>query len=81
MNSYINIPDNPACNHEKEFQSLQKASGLEGEEFRFVRRGVVGSHKDEMPKEVIDQFDEWNRRELEKFNLKVEDFTTFEKVT
>lgn len=45
-----------------------------------MRRGVVGSHKDEMPTELIDQFDEWSSMELDKFNLKTEDFTSFEKL-
>jgi len=40
--SFDNMKDNPACNHVKEFESMKAATGRKVEEFRFVRRGVVG---------------------------------------
>lgn len=77
--SFENMKDNPACNHIKEFESVKAASGREVEEFRFVRRGIVDSHKDELPAHVIHDLDEWTCDHLHELNLNIEDFTTYSK--
>ncbi|XP_055917405.1 amine sulfotransferase isoform X2 [Eupeodes corollae] len=77
--SFDKMKVNPACNHEKEFQSIKQAAGVEVEEFRFVRRGVVGSHKDELPHEVIEEFDEWTDDNLKDFNLTVDEIISYHK--
>lgn len=46
---------------------------------RFVRRGVVGSHKDEMTAEVIREFDLWSDINLRDYKLHSDDFATYSK--
>lgn len=46
---------------------------------RFVRRGIVGSHKDELPSCVIHEFDEWSDDNLKHYNLSVGDFVNYSK--
>ncbi|XP_073847784.1 sulfotransferase 1 [Musca autumnalis] len=77
--SFEKMKDNPACNHVKEFESMKAAAGREVDEFRFVRRGIVNSHKDELPEDVINKLDEWTYEYLNDLNLTVEDFTTYSK--
>lgn len=77
--SFDKMKNNPACNHENEFKSIKDAAGVEVEEFRFVRRGVVGSHKDELPQQVIAEFDEWIYDNLKDFDLTIEDIISYRK--
>ncbi|XP_030558182.1 sulfotransferase 1 family member D1 isoform X2 [Drosophila novamexicana] len=77
--SFESMRDNPACNHAKEFESMKAAAGREVEEFRFVRRGVVGSHKDEMTADVIREFDLWSDVNLRDYKLHMDDFATYSK--
>lgn len=77
--SFDKMKDNPACNHIKEFESMKAAAGREVDEFRFVRRGIVGSHKDELPAHVIHEFDEWNDDNLKDYNLSIDDFINYSK--
>lgn len=46
---------------------------------RFVRRGVVGSHKDEMTADVIREFDLWSDINLRDYKLHSDDFATYSK--
>jgi len=46
---------------------------------RFVRRGVVGSHKDEMTADVIREFDLWSDINLREYKLHMDDFATYSK--
>ncbi|XP_046810895.1 luciferin sulfotransferase-like [Lucilia cuprina] len=77
--SFDNMKNNPACNHIKEFESMKAATGRKVDEFRFVRRGIVGSHKDELASNVIQDFDEWNDENLREYNLSINDFTEYSK--
>ncbi|XP_061388463.1 sulfotransferase 1 family member D1 [Musca vetustissima] len=77
--SFDKMKDNPACNHVKEFESMKAAAGREVDEFRFVRRGIVNSHKDELPANVIKKLDEWTCEYLNDLNLSLEDFTSYSK--
>ncbi|XP_063710111.1 sulfotransferase 1A2-like [Culicoides brevitarsis] len=54
---------NPAINppHLKILVQKQRP----GSEYTFLRRGQTGSHKDEMPPEFVDKFDEKTRKRLE----------------
>ena len=38
-----------------------------------MRRGVVGSHKDELSPEVQKKLDDWIAENLKKFNINLED--------
>uniref|UniRef100_A0A0K8UXW4 Sulfotransferase 1 family member D1 n=2 Tax=Bactrocera latifrons TaxID=174628 RepID=A0A0K8UXW4_BACLA len=78
--SFDKMKDNPACNHVKEFESMKAAAGREVEEFsRFVRRGIVGSHKDEMPQTAIQEFDDWTEDNLKDYQLTMDDFINYSK--
>ncbi|EDW92367.2 LOW QUALITY PROTEIN: uncharacterized protein Dyak_GE14312 [Drosophila yakuba] len=77
--SFESMRDNPACNHVKEFESMKAAAGREVEEFRFVRRGVVGSHKDELTADIIREFDLWSDSNLRDFKLNMDDFANYSK--
>ncbi|XP_075166746.1 sulfotransferase 1 [Haematobia irritans] len=77
--SFEKMRDNPACNHVREFDSMKEASGREVDDFRFVRRGIVGSHKDELAPNIIENLDEWTFDNLHSLNLSIEDFTTYSK--
>ncbi|KAM7342963.1 sulfotransferase 1 isoform 1-T2 [Cochliomyia hominivorax] len=77
--SFDNMKNNPSCNHIKEFESMKAAAGREVDEFRFVRRGIVGSHKDELSSNMIEDFDEWNYSYLKDYNLSIDNFITYSK--
>lgn len=77
--SFDKMKNNPSCNHIKEFESMRAAAGREVADFNFVRRGVVGSHKDELPLKVINEFDEWIYENLNAHDLSVNDFTSYSK--
>ncbi|KAI8117266.1 Amine sulfotransferase [Lucilia cuprina] len=42
-------------------------------DFEFMRRGVVGSHKDELTPEIQKKLDDWIAEHLKKINIKLED--------
>uniref|UniRef100_A0A1A9YUJ0 Sulfotransferase domain-containing protein n=1 Tax=Glossina morsitans morsitans TaxID=37546 RepID=A0A1A9YUJ0_GLOMM len=46
--SFEKKQNNPSCNQGKEFESLRNAAGRGLEKFCFLRRGIVGSHRDEL---------------------------------
>lgn len=77
--SFDKMKNNPSCNHIKEFESMRAAAGREVDDFNFVRRGVVGSHKDELPLKVINKFDEWIYENLKAHDLSIKDFTHYSK--
>lgn len=77
--SFDKMKNNPSCNHIKEFESMRAAAGREVDDFNFVRRGIVGSHRDELPSNVIHEFDEWIYENLKDYNLSVEDFIRYSK--
>ncbi|XP_073839454.1 sulfotransferase 1B1-like [Musca autumnalis] len=41
--------------------------------FEFMRRGIVGSYKDELSPETQEKLDQWIKENLEKFNVSFED--------
>ncbi|KAM7356189.1 luciferin sulfotransferase-like [Cochliomyia hominivorax] len=42
-------------------------------DFEFMRRGIVGSHKDELTPDIQKKLDDWITEHLKKFNIKFED--------
>uniref|UniRef100_A0A1A9WQI9 Sulfotransferase domain-containing protein n=1 Tax=Glossina brevipalpis TaxID=37001 RepID=A0A1A9WQI9_9MUSC len=77
--SFEEMQRNPSCNHTKEFEFLRNAAGQGLENFTFLRRGIVGSHRDELSVNVIQEFDEWIENNLREHNLSIEDFTNYSK--
>ncbi|XP_065360809.1 luciferin sulfotransferase-like isoform X1 [Calliphora vicina] len=43
------------------------------EDFQFMRRGIVGSHKDELSPQIHKKLDAWIAEHLKKYNVKLED--------
>jgi hypothetical protein len=52
------MKNNPAVSQEKLIKTLQKIHGLEYKS-TFVRKGQVGSWKEELPTKLMDRFDRW----------------------
>lgn len=61
---FKNMKSNPLVNIEELIEFRKKQYGLEQSEFTFIRRGQVGSHKEEMPEEFVERF---NQRTLDEF--------------
>lgn len=57
---FENMKNNPAINPDHLKEAVQ--NNRPGSEYTFVRRGVTGSHKDEMPTEYIDKFNEITKK-------------------
>lgn len=79
--SFDNMRTNAACNHIREFAEVRAAapSGCESLQFRFIRRGIVGSYKDELPPHMIRECDQWIRDNLAPHNLCLDDFISYSK--
>ncbi|XP_059617386.1 uncharacterized protein LOC132262217 isoform X2 [Phlebotomus argentipes] len=76
----LNLPDeNYSVNHEEGVERIQRTLQLKkpDDDYRFIRRGEVGSHRDEMPKDMIEKFNEWTERKIEKAQLGPEIRTIF----
>lgn len=43
------------------------------ENFRFIRKGVVGSYKDDMSPEYIKKFDDWIKVQLQDSDFKFQE--------
>jgi argonaute-like protein implicated in RNA metabolism and viral defense len=56
---------NPAANYEE----FVKEIGV-GVPFKFIRKGVIGSHKSEMSAEYVKKFDDWIERGMQGCDLK-----------
>ncbi|XP_012159835.1 estrogen sulfotransferase [Ceratitis capitata] len=50
-----------------------KKSGRPGADFQFMRRGIVGSYKDELSVRNKQRINEWSEQYLNKFNIKMSD--------
>lgn len=37
-------------------------------DFKFMRRGIVGSYKDELPEELVKKLDQWSAKFLKEAN-------------
>lgn len=80
--SFDSMKVNDACNHIREFAALRSVvSGCKETDFRFIRRGIVGSHKDELPLKVIEECDQWIIDNLSSYNLDMNDFINYSKYT
>uniref|UniRef100_A0A1B0D0B6 Sulfotransferase domain-containing protein n=1 Tax=Phlebotomus papatasi TaxID=29031 RepID=A0A1B0D0B6_PHLPP len=69
--SFSRFSKNSRINFEKHVDKFQRdlQTTLPDADFHFVRKGVIGSYNEEMPKEVIEQFDKWTLTEIEKNNM------------
>ncbi|XP_070491074.1 luciferin sulfotransferase-like [Chironomus tepperi] len=58
--SFENMKTNMATNNKKTIGNFQKfIDGKEGDSDNFIRKGIIGDHKNSMSKEYIDRFDKW----------------------
>ncbi|XP_059617385.1 luciferin sulfotransferase-like isoform X1 [Phlebotomus argentipes] len=76
---FSNFSKNYSVNHEEGVERIQRTLQLKkpDDDYRFIRRGEVGSHRDEMPKDMIEKFNEWTERKIEKAQLGPEIRTIF----
>lgn len=78
--SFDSMKVNAACNHIREFADVRAVvSDCKETDFRFIRRGIVGSHKDELPTEVIQECDQWINDSLSSYKVAFNDFITYSK--
>lgn len=61
---FKNMRDNPLVNIDELIQYRKKQYGIEDSQFTFIRKGQVGSHKEEMPEEFVERF---NKRTIAEF--------------
>lgn len=52
-------------NYEERVNEITTYRNAENGEFKFIRKGIVGSHKNEMSAELIRKFDKWIEKSLE----------------
>lgn len=64
---FENIKNNPAINPSYIEEAARK--NRPGSGYAFVRRGITGSHKDEMPSEYVQKFNEMTKKRFESLGL------------
>jgi estrone sulfotransferase len=57
--SFESMKNNPACSKEHLISVLQAIHGKKQPDKKFMRKGQVGSWKDELPPQLMARFDEW----------------------
>ncbi|XP_067634325.1 luciferin sulfotransferase-like [Eurosta solidaginis] len=77
--SFNKMKNNPACNHIKEHEIIREATNHALPDFSFIRRGIVGSYKDELPQSSVQQLDNWIENSLKDYQLTVDDFINYTK--
>uniref|UniRef100_A0A1B0GNG5 Sulfotransferase domain-containing protein n=1 Tax=Phlebotomus papatasi TaxID=29031 RepID=A0A1B0GNG5_PHLPP len=77
--SFSKFSKNPRVNLDIYVDKFQKdlQTTLPDADFRFVRKGVIGSYKEEMPKEIIEAFDRWTRKQIEKTKMDPDIYRVF----
>uniref|UniRef100_A0A1A9V4E1 Sulfotransferase domain-containing protein n=1 Tax=Glossina austeni TaxID=7395 RepID=A0A1A9V4E1_GLOAU len=72
--NFQNMKNNQTVNLSKALASSTKPSRFNIQsEFRFIRRGIVGSYKDELSIDNQKKLDKWTEDYLGKFNVKLSD--------
>lgn len=61
---FQSMKTNPLVNVDELIRFRKKQYGLEESEFTFIRKGKIGSHKEEMPEDFVEKF---NRKTIETF--------------
>lgn len=64
---FENMKNNPAINTPYIEEAARK--NRPGSGYAFVRRGITGSHKDEMPPEYVRKFNEMTKKRFESLGL------------
>lgn len=54
--------------YQKRVENVKTDYGISSD-FQFLRRGVVGSYKDELPKDLVQRLDEWSVKALKEANV------------
>uniref|UniRef100_A0A182W219 Sulfotransferase domain-containing protein n=1 Tax=Anopheles minimus TaxID=112268 RepID=A0A182W219_9DIPT len=57
--SFSEMKKNPATNKEETVRNALQLNNREGEHFDFMRKGIVGDYRNEMPEEYIKRFDQF----------------------
>ncbi|XP_055693944.1 luciferin sulfotransferase-like [Lutzomyia longipalpis] len=72
--SFSKFSQNRSINKEDTINKLQNIFQRKkpDDDFRFIRKGEVGSYKKEMSKDMIEAFDKWSYNEVEKAHLSSE---------
>ena len=54
------LTENEATNNKSVLVNIQEfTDGKEGDSDNFIRKGIIGDHKNSMSQEYIDRFDKW----------------------
>lgn len=67
--SFEKMSVNKSCNHEHEVENTQRILDHTDDSFKFMKKGVTQSFKEEMDKEMLMAFDEWIYLNLKPLNL------------
>ncbi|XP_058066589.1 luciferin sulfotransferase-like [Anopheles bellator] len=62
--SFDQMKKNPSTNNEQMVRGAMKMNGREGEHFEFMRKGIVGDHRNELSEEYIAKFDRFLEKQL-----------------
>lgn len=75
--NFIFFEDNESCSHRKELEYVRNKINLKDEDIdpsiKFIRKGQVGSYKEELPNEFLEKMDIWEKQYLDKYNLTLND--------
>ncbi|XP_059608211.1 luciferin sulfotransferase-like [Phlebotomus argentipes] len=65
--SFDKFSINPSVNRENEDERISAALQTKKvDDFHFIRKGKSGSFREEMPEDLIEKFNEWTLKEIEK---------------
>uniref|UniRef100_A0AAG5DND4 Sulfotransferase domain-containing protein n=1 Tax=Anopheles atroparvus TaxID=41427 RepID=A0AAG5DND4_ANOAO len=62
--SFDEMKKNPSTNNDQMVRSAMKMNGREGEQFEFMRKGIVGDFRNELSEEYIAKFDQFIETQL-----------------
>ncbi|XP_058118159.1 luciferin sulfotransferase-like [Anopheles ziemanni] len=62
--SFDEMKKNPSTNNDNMVRSAMKMNGREGEQFEFMRKGIVGDFRNELSEEYIAKFDQFIASQL-----------------
>lgn len=76
FNSLTNT-ENPSVNYESVIKTANKLMNVDqnNNNFKFIRKGTVGSYKEDMNQELEDKFDEWINCKLKLSDFEFHDAT------
>lgn len=57
--SFESMKNNPSVNYEEGHEMLKKFLRYADPDMKFMRSGTVGSYKQEMSQDIIEEFDKW----------------------